>query len=270
MQRIVALIFISLIAFSCSNEIEFRTPALQGAKNYDSWTAKNFQATMTDNGGVKIIGVNNSETITLYISSFNSGTYNLESSTFNTATFSDNNFKTYSTKNNGDGEIVIEDYDSVNLTITGTFRFNSYSINGELINFINGVFYKIPIASVSTEILESNLFNATVDSNNIEVNVVETVTIDNVLQVRGNYIDGTFIEFFIPENIQIGSYTLNSSTQIYANYVLSDGSIAASQYGTLTILEHDTQFKKIKASFLFNTGYPHNISVSNGNFVVYY
>lgn len=270
MHRIIALFLMSLLTFSCSNEIEYRTTAVQGTKNYVPWFADIFQAALTDNGGVKIIGVKNNESIVLSISDISEGTYTLGSSALSSAIFEDINFQAYSTLNNGDGEIVIQDYDEVNLTITGTFKFNSFSANGELVNFIHGVFYEVPIDSVTNELKGSNIFSATVNSNSVNVENIESDIIEDKLHILANYANSTFIEFYIPENIQVGSYTLNASTLTYANYGFADGVVAQSQYGTITILEHDVQFKKIKASFSFNTGNPYNIAVSNGNFIIYY
>ncbi len=269
MQRIIALILISLITLSCSNDIQFNTPLFQGTKNYELWTIDNLQAAFTDNGGVKIIGIKNNESLTLLTESIDVGTYQLGSTNENSATFEDYNFISYSTTNNGDGEITIQNYDANSMTISGSFSFNSYSSNGELINFIDGIFYNIPIIATSSELTGSNSFNATVNSNNVEVSTVETNISNAILEVKAINVDGSYIEIFMPEDISMGSYTL-SSTSIYATYGFTDGVIASSQYGTLTILDHDTQFKKIKASFLFNTGNPHNIEVSNGNFIVYY
>ncbi len=270
MQRIITLFLLTLLTFSCSNETEFNTTAFQGTINYESWLANKFHASFTDDGNLKIIGVNTGESLTLEINDISEGIYALGATAISSAVFEDENFDTYSTLNNGDGEIVIENYDTKNLTISGTFKFNSYSISGKLVNFIHGVFYKIPIDAVTNELSGSNSFNASINSVVNEVDVVETDIIDGELKITTNYLDGTYFEFFIPENIQIGSYTLNASTQIYANYVFANGAIASSQYGTLTILEHDSQFKKIKASFLFNTGNPYNVTISDGNFIVYY
>ena len=273
MQRIIALILISLITLSCSNELEFNTPAFQGTKDYGSWMADNFQAIIGDDGSLKIIAIRNTETLTISTENTNAGTYSLGSSSANSAVFDGKGFVTYSTLNNGDGEIIIKDFDLGNLTITGAFKFNAYSSSGEIVNFIQGVFHKIPIAH-NGEVMAfigSNLFEATVNSNNVEVATIETNISDTaILQIKAKNIDGTYIEIFMPEALSIGSHNLNFSTQIYANYVTSDGTIASSQYGTLTILEHDTLFNKIKATFLFNSGSPHNIEISNGNFIVYY
>lgn len=270
MKRLFTLILIMLISFSCSNELEFNTSAIQGLKNYDSWEAKKFQAVFTDNGGVKIIGVNNNESLTLNINGISEGIYTLGTTRNSSAVFEDKNLIAYSTLNSGDGEIIIEDYNSGDLTITGSFKFNSYSTNGDLVNFIKGIFYKTPIESVVSELAGSNSFSASVNSVVNEIDVVETSIIEGELNIVANYLDGTFIEFFVPENIQVGSYTLNASTQIYANYVFGEGTVASSQYGTLTILEHDSQFRRIKGSFLFNTGNPYGVVVSNGNFIIYY
>ena len=270
MQRIITLILITFLTFSCSNEIEFNTPAIQGDINYESWFAKSFQAAFTDNGGIKMIAINKDESLVLTTNDISEGVYTLDKTAISSAIFEDANFISYSTLNNGDGEIIIENYDSENLTISGTFKFNSYSESGELVNFINGIFYKIPIAKVTTELTGSNSFSASVNSVVNEVDAVETDIIDGEFKITASYLDGTYVELFIPENIQIGSYNLNASTQIYANYVFADGVVASSQYGTLTIQEHDLQFKRIKANFSFNTGNPHNKDVANGTFIVYY
>ncbi|WP_284652735.1 DUF6252 family protein [Flavobacterium terrisoli] len=51
---------------------------------------------------------------------------------------------------NSNGEILIEEYDQVNMTVTGKFKFNATNTNnnplgGSILNFQYGKFYKIPI-----------------------------------------------------------------------------------------------------------------------------
>lgn len=51
---------------------------------------------------------------------------------------------------NSNGEIVITEYDNVNMTISGKFKFNAANVNnnpfgGPILNFQYGEFYKIPI-----------------------------------------------------------------------------------------------------------------------------
>jgi hypothetical protein len=50
----------------------------------------------------------------------------------------------------GEGQIVIKEYDVVNSTITGSFKFSAKNSNvssstNPVVNFQNGVFYKVPV-----------------------------------------------------------------------------------------------------------------------------
>ena len=50
----------------------------------------------------------------------------------------------------GDGQIVITEYDLINSTVSGTFKFNLANVfnnplGGTTLNFQQGVFYKVPI-----------------------------------------------------------------------------------------------------------------------------
>ncbi len=53
------------IQLSCSNNIQFNSPAFQGTKNYNYWRASDILATLVENGGIRIIGVNIDESLTL-------------------------------------------------------------------------------------------------------------------------------------------------------------------------------------------------------------
>ncbi len=152
--------------------------------------------------------------------------------------------------NGGDGEIVIENFNSEELTVSGTFKFNAYSINGDIVNFTKGIFNEIPIAGSNDSInIVSNSFSAKVNMNATEFSLIKTNILNNILQIRATDVDGAYLEIFMLENISIGNHTLNFSTQIYANYVGLDRTVAASQFGTLSISEHDQQFKRIKGTF---------------------
>ena len=81
-------------------------------------------------------------------------TYILGESNSITATYALTNADgtiTFSTGNGfGDGQIEITEYDAVNKTVTGTFRFNADNLDnnplfGPTLNFQQGVFYKVPI-----------------------------------------------------------------------------------------------------------------------------
>ena len=270
MKRIKPLIFFFLMILSCSNDLEFNTPSVEGTKDYGLWKAENFYAEI-DNDAIKIMARNpNNELLTLAIHGLFEQSYILSNTSQSEVIFKDSELNIFSTKNNGDGEIIVENYDDLNFTITGTYRFNAYSANGEVVNFIDGVFYNVPIAHEENTSAGNSSFLATVGSNVKEAEIVEAFIVENQLKIQSGYEDNSSIEIIFPEDLNVGSFSLNSSTNTFSNFVFPDGIVASSQYGTLTILEHNRQINKIKGSFQFSTGHPHNITVSNGAFIIYY
>lgn len=140
---------------SCGDEVEFSTPAFQANKNYELWRAKYFNASLNEGGGVTITAGNNIETFTIVLPSSNPGTYLVSDTSAGRADFVDFSQTEYSTANTPDpsvtvypevGEIIIENFDTANNTITGTFRFIAFSSDGlESVGFNEGVFYKIRV-----------------------------------------------------------------------------------------------------------------------------
>ena len=146
----LALHILLLFAFvSCQEEVKFNNPSFQGLKDNIFWRAVASKATLSNNI-LTIEAYTRNEKVTLKTNSNNFETYPLGIDNLNTATYVIEDaipkitFKTGTNK--GDGEIVIEKYDAVNNTVTGTFRFNAKNeIDGSAINFQKGVFYNVPI-----------------------------------------------------------------------------------------------------------------------------
>ena len=77
------------------------------------------------------------------------GTGQVSEATFSYAVNGQNLFYATGT-NTDDGQIVLTEYDSVNKTVSGTYRFNAYNttnnpLGNTLVNFKQGVFYKVPV-----------------------------------------------------------------------------------------------------------------------------
>ncbi len=133
------------------------TPAFQGQKNNVSWRAIDSKATLAANGSLTIVGFTRNEKLTLKMASTNLGNYFLGINNSNTVTYvltdATSGTITFSTGFGiGEGQIVITEYDALNKTITGTFKFNAENINknplaGPILNFQYGVFYKIPVSN---------------------------------------------------------------------------------------------------------------------------
>ena len=104
-----------------------------------------------------IIGSNLSGTMSMHIPLLEVGVNYLASSEIAVGVFQDTLY--YSTMYNGiasiahlsDGEITIDEFNSEENTISGTFNFDAYNETGEYnLNISEGVFYRLPI-SVSSE-----------------------------------------------------------------------------------------------------------------------
>ena len=157
MNKFQYLLVCLLIFSSCEDNIEDRIPAFQAHVNgVQFWEASSFSI-ITDSNGTIITGNNLSGTLTMYIPLLEVGANNLGSSEVSVGVFQDTLF--YSTMYNGiasiahlsDGEIIIEEFNSEENTISGTFNFDAYNETGEYnLNISEGVFYRLPI-SVESE-----------------------------------------------------------------------------------------------------------------------
>jgi len=154
MKNIFLYTFLFLAFVSCQEDVKFNNPSFEGQKDNVFWRAVDSKAILAVNGSLSIEGYTRDEKLTLKTTSANSGTYILGTSTSKTAVYAltdTNGTITFSTGTGiGNGEIVIEIYDAVNKTITGTFKFNAENIDnnplaGPVLNFQYGRFYKVPI-----------------------------------------------------------------------------------------------------------------------------
>ena len=149
------LYILLLIAFiSCQDDVKFNSPSFEGQKDNVFWRAIDSKAILAANGSLSIEGYTRNEKLTLKTTSKNLGTYILGINNLNTVAYvltDANGTITFSTGiGKGDGEIVIEEYDAVNKTVTGTFKFNAVNVNnnplaGPILNFQYGHFYKITV-----------------------------------------------------------------------------------------------------------------------------
>lgn len=177
----IALLFLTVLTLvSCSDEVQFNTPGFQANKNYNLWRATYFTATIdnaADSGRLTIIAGNNSEKMTIRLSSSAASTnpYLLTDTSFSKGDFIDFEGIEYSTSNLADqdvslypeiGEVVITE--STPEYISGNFRFIAFTADGlKSVGFNEGDFYRIPInggapiGTVSCQQATTNLATAT-------------------------------------------------------------------------------------------------------------
>lgn len=177
MKKLALVLVTILLVFSCGNEVEFNSPAIQG--NYDGnlWRASSYAADI-DFGGFLIQGSNNVETLQLVTVDALAGVYTFGGESANVAIFKDANGLVYSTANDPDpslsiypveGQVIVDNiFDTTPRTMSGTFWFYAYTADGlKTVNFNEGVFHRVPIVGGLVAIDNgSSCLQATQQANN--------------------------------------------------------------------------------------------------------
>ena len=164
MKKISVLIIVILSVLSCSDEIKFNTPAIQGKKDGNLWRATFFEIRYNDGGRLEITGANSNERVVFTVPNIELDRYRFGRGSSSKAVFEDENGITYSTNSlpdpdfqlyPPDGEMVITQITAT--SISGTFRFNAFSQAGtETVNFSQGVFFDVPLSGLSNGLLTCN------------------------------------------------------------------------------------------------------------------
>ena len=162
MKKVISLFLVAIAFSSCTQEVTFNNPSVQGTKDNYFWRAKSSTATVNAiDSTLTVVALSQFETLTLSIPSpitvvtqANPITYLLGTGEVSEATFSyDVNGQNlfYATGTYAqDGQIILTEYDNVNKTVSGTYRFNAHNttnnpLGNVLVNFKQGVFYKVPL-----------------------------------------------------------------------------------------------------------------------------
>ncbi len=149
---------------SCTEDIRFNDPSFQGVKDNVFWRAIESRASISPSGSLIIEAYTGNEEIILKMPSPTTVVKQEDKSSYITHALGTSNSKTavfivtqdadkitYTTGiDRGDGEIIITEYDDVNNTISGTFKFNAENTDGNsevdpVLNFQYGFFYKVPL-----------------------------------------------------------------------------------------------------------------------------
>lgn len=146
------LTFLILVT-SCTEDVKFNNPAFQTLKDNVFWRGRSYTAETQTNGVFLIEGALGYENVSFVIPQPVEKTYilgidNTAKATYkNTLSGQEAEFTTG--QGRGSGQIIITEYNTVENTISGTFKFNAINIDPaaekQNINFSEGVFYKIPV-----------------------------------------------------------------------------------------------------------------------------
>jgi hypothetical protein len=155
MKKYILFLVVFFALVSCEEDVRFNNPSFQGMKNNVFWRAVQAKATLASDGSVLIEAYTGTEVMSLKMTSITTQQYPLGSSNSKTAVYVVNQGNSeikYTTGIDiGNGEIIITEYDSENNTISGTFKFNAENVDDNssadpVLNFQQGVFYKVPVS----------------------------------------------------------------------------------------------------------------------------
>ncbi|HET8809533.1 MAG TPA: DUF6252 family protein [Flavobacteriaceae bacterium] len=265
MKNVFLIFATCLLALGCSDDITTNTPVIQGSVNSQFFRAPQASATLNADGSVKLIGTNDTRTITLQTASAEIGTYPLIELP-NEATFLTFDQELY-VAGNGLGDGMIEITKNTGTELWGAFYFNAIGDSGDTLNFQKGVFFGVPIVNGTPTENEGDTFTAEIDGTNFTATIKEATVSADVITASGAN-ETTTITLKFPVNITTGQYTLSASGTYTAQYVVNGVSEAAAT-GALDIISNDTTAKVVKGTFEFTTDVSGTV-ITNGAFELTY
>lgn len=155
MRKLFALLTFAIILSSCSQDIRFSNPALQGDVDGEVWRSSSREARIV-NGTVRITAMRGFEKLEITIGSTAIGQVQTFGPSGNSrAVFTidaPNNLTVYDTEaSNGAGQIIIDEINTSQRYISGEIVFfdapiaSGLPIYGNLFNFSRGIFFRVPL-----------------------------------------------------------------------------------------------------------------------------
>jgi hypothetical protein len=143
-----------LLLVSCTEDIRFNNPAFQTLKDNVFWRAQVYNAGIESNGVFIVEGTLGYEQIRFQLLEPAEKTYvlgiNEDTKVFYENTYNGQVVEFSTGTDKGNGEITVTEYNTVENTISGTFKFTAVNADSnaekQTMHFSEGVFYKIPVA----------------------------------------------------------------------------------------------------------------------------
>jgi len=158
-------------------------------------------------------------------------------------------------------KVVITSIDQANKRISGTFSFITHrQMDGTQRTFTEGVFTNLKYSTTLPPASTTDTFRVKIAGSSWTPASITGIKIavpgmPGQLGISASDATGSKgVGFFLPDNITPGSYTLDLFGGTYIGQYNPDNDPAHSQgsvSGTLTVLEHNTTTKRIRANFNF-------------------
>lgn len=266
-MKIYIFLFLSFLTLISCENTEDSQIALQAELNDRLYESNGAIAIENEDGTFFIHGLTTNENLLLKISGPEEGSYILGGNSPNYASFEDLSGNVYLTNPNGEGQIIVSNWNQENETLSGTFSFRAILPGIDTLFVDNGVFYQIPYG-VEPEVEEdptvAGFFLAEI--NGVPFNPFAVSAVDNgtSIIVTGNNTSKS-ITLGFPMDVQTGNVILPADGFV-ASFTDENGTEQAIS-GNIIVISHETAIKKIKGTFSFQT---ETQSIGLGQFNVTY
>lgn len=264
---------------SCQREVGFEQDRDEPAVTGDfrakidgvQWIADSAAAASRMGGRIGIAGLSkNKRDLTISLEDRGVGTYILNDTAFSAAAYVDWTLASpFSfTTNQGIDEsdltnkVIITSIDETNKRISGTFSFVTHrQMDGTQRTFTQGSFTNLKYSTTLPPASTTDTFRVKIAGTSwtpVSITGVKIAVPGMPGQLAINAADATgskAVGFFLPDNITPGTYTLDLFGATYIGQYNPDNDPAHSQgatSGTLTVLEHNTSTRRIRANFNFH------------------
>lgn len=250
MKKYIFFLLATLPLISCE-DIESNDVALQANVDNTFYASNDARASLNEDGSLTIQGFTQQESLTLQLSRLAEGNFAIAENKPNSAVFEDFGGNIYTTRPNGEGMVTISEMNETNKTISGTFHFNAFLSGIDTIYVSKGVLHNVSYTGGEIpDPTNAGTFSAKVNGNPFLSIVVSSRDTGNTIITSGVGANST-IAISVPSNVEPGTYTIPRGG-FTAKYQDVTGPETTDE-GTITILEHNTTEKTIKAAFSFLT-----------------
>ena len=266
----VFFIAIALILTSCSDDVSFNSPAFQGIKDTVFYKADGTRATLSNNNEVIISGSLNGERVDLTLPVYGEGVFNLDADSGATADFFDAFGKLYSTRFDGEGEVIVERVEDS--LYTGSFRFRALApVDTTAVIFTRGYFYQVPfyeeiLPPENIPVVE-NAFSCRINGS-LFTPLTSYASANNSILTGVGSTNSVIVRLRFPKNSEPGVYELtdfNVPSSYQASYI--SGSFNPQVVsGTLTITSNNTDKKSVGGTFSFTVKGASTVQITQGIF----
>ncbi len=260
----------ALFLVSCADDVTFNSPAFQGLKDTVFFKAQGTRAMLTDANEVVISGNLGGERVDLRLPAYGTGVFDLNSNSAAIADFYEEDGKQYSTRFDGEGEVVVERVDDS--LYTGSFRFRAVApADTTEVFFTRGYFYEVPffeepLPPVVIPAVET-AFSCRIQGNSFRPEVTYASEGNDIITGVGST-SSVVVRLRFPRNIEPGVYDLtdfNIPSAYQASYISGPFNPQVHS-GTLTIISNNKNQKSVGGMFQFTAQGATTIQVTEGSF----